>query len=102
MKKSYEFMENRENKLTNCRDKIIIDAIRVEEIQSRALDNFDRELTDIELNRILVCGYDDQELWWARFDFVMKVICEAIDNTDNCWKIIDEEYIRSLGEKGGQ
>ncbi|OGZ77567.1 MAG: hypothetical protein A2561_03340 [Candidatus Staskawiczbacteria bacterium RIFOXYD1_FULL_32_13] len=95
-------MENRENKLTNCRDKIIIDAIRVEEIQCRALDNFGRELTDIELNRLLVCGCDEEELWGARFDLVIRAICEAINNTNNCWKKVDEDYIKSLGEKNGQ
>ncbi len=64
-----------------------------EEIQSFAEANYDRELTDIELNRMSDYIWDDDNVSWARMELMARAI-EAVKNTkDNQWKLVDDDYL---------
>ncbi len=63
-----------------------------EEIQSFAEANFDRELTDIELNRIREYWYEMEDVTWARMELMARAIEGALDNADSQWKGVDEDY----------
>jgi hypothetical protein len=74
---------------TNNKNKIKIDIkINEEEIQQYSKDNFGRELTGIELNRIR------QSVWdMARFHLMYDAIEEAMDNKNDGWFEIDQDYL---------
>lgn len=64
-----------------------------EEIQSFSEANFERELSDVELNRISEYWYECEDMLWLRSDILAAVIQMAMDTKSTNWKEVDKEYL---------
>lgn len=65
-----------------------------EELQEFAENNFDRKLTDMELNRIHEYWYECEEVRGLRDDIVFNAIKDALDTKNNNWSGVDADYIK--------
>jgi len=74
-------------------DKIIFETGYTEdEMQSFSEANYGRELTEIEIHRMKDYLWDDDDVSWARMELMAKAIEAVMDNEDNKWKSVDEDY----------
>lgn len=64
-----------------------------EEIQSFAEANFERELTEIELNRIKKHWYEDGAAFGAKTELLGSVIEMAMNTKDYNWTRTDKDYL---------
>ena len=86
------------NKTKNNEEIVFTIKFGKEEVQSFARANFGRELNDIELNRIRKYIWNVGDVRDA-YNNLMKAIIRGagvVDNEDEMWKKIDEDYIKSL------
>ncbi len=75
------------------KEEIIFDTGYTEdEIQSFSEANYGRELTEIEIHRMKDYWWDDDDVSWARIELMAKAIEAVMDNEDNKWKSVDEDY----------
>ena len=77
-------------------ENLINTAITEHEIQSYAENNFGRELTDVELNRIARCWYEIEGAYAAQIDLIREAIVGAMNNEGGSWNKIDKDYLESL------
>lgn len=61
-------------------------------LQSFARDNFGRELTDIELNRVAQAMWDDEDTADSLMDVYHSAIAYALDEEAD-WKDTDDDYL---------
>jgi len=80
-------MKNKRRRRKDLRTNII--EVPVEEIQSFAEANFERELTDIELNRIKTCFWDNENARDLLCQSFIALIEDAMNEDKNDWKAID-------------
>lgn len=63
-----------------------------DDIQERAETNIGRELTDVELNRIKQCYWENETVPCARVEVLDSVIEMATNTKGYDWKSTDESY----------
>jgi hypothetical protein len=73
-------------------EKIILNPCYTEdEIQTFAEANYGRELTETEICR-LDYSWDDDNVSWSRAELMANAIECVMDNENNEWKSVDENY----------
>ena len=81
----------------NKENNIVIDVkIDEKEIQQWSKDNFERELTDIELNRVKVQLSDGYGMSSVRDESIDVAVQCSITNEYCNWTEVDKNYIKSL------
>jgi len=70
-----------------------------EEVQSFAEANFERELTELELNRMKMHWYEDGAAYGARTELLASAIKMAINTKDYNFERTDRDYLESGGGK---
>lgn len=70
-------------------------------VQLEAESEIDRELTNIELNRLKEMFYDDEKVSWNRMVMIREAMSEVIDNSNHQWDEIDKDHQDEM-LKGGE
>lgn len=72
---------------------ILETAITESEIQEWAESNFDRKLTDIEVNRITECWFECEKAMELRYEFLNAIVEDALNNENNVWEETDKDFL---------
>ena len=77
----------------------IVFVITEDMIQNMAEANLKRELTDIEMNRAHFSFIEDDEVIDSRDVAILNAIFSAVDNKDNQWVGLDEDFKKDKNGK---